>query len=536
VYSTRELALPGDLFRTLAALNHLGAFMFGCALVGLFLCYPQRLVKPRTLLWLPLVFGGWWLADAWQIAPDQDVGSRWPVMLELILAIFCAFLQWRKSRHEPADRAALRWLILSVVVGCGLFVFTTAGASMLGLFPPVSQGYSFGYFLIMYFGLALGVRRYRLFELDEWAYRILLWVAGALLVIGMDVLMIWMLGLRQDLSLGLALFVAGWLYFPVRQWLWRRWRGTRRFSFDAVLPALSQIAFAAVADAREQGWDHLLQEVYAPLTLHAEQPGGVNRVNRVSHVEVSADGLLLHVPACGRLAARRLHYADGGRRLFGAQDVEFMTSLCHLMNEADRGREAYERGVVQERSRIARDMHDDIGARLLTLTHRLRDPQEAELARAAIQDLRTTLGALEMQPKPLGDALADWRAEIESRCEAAAVVLHWQQAEDLSGYCLSARAKAMLERVLREAISNALRHAAARRIRVWQTLERDGLQLVIEDDGQATEAFLPEEGYGLASMQHRLDELGGRLQMTVAAAGHGLRLTVSLPLQSLDIS
>ena len=94
----------------------------------------------------------------------------------------------------------------------------------------------------------------------------------------------------------------------------------------------------------------------------------------------------------------------------------------------------------------------------------------------------------------------------------------------------------MLERVLREAISNALRHAAARRIRVWQTLERDGLQLVIEDDGQATEAFLPEEGYGLASMQHRLDELGGRLQMTVAAAGHGLRLTVSLPLQSLDIS
>src|SRR5690606_1790610 len=42
IYSTRELALPAALFRTLSAVNHLGALVFGMGMVGLFLCYPVR--------------------------------------------------------------------------------------------------------------------------------------------------------------------------------------------------------------------------------------------------------------------------------------------------------------------------------------------------------------------------------------------------------------------------------------------------------------------------------------------------------------
>ena len=44
-----------------------------------------------------------------------------------------------------------------------------------------------------------------------------------------------------------------------------------------------------------------------------------------------------------------------------------MTAVCELMNQADAGRNAHERGATEERRRIARDMHDDIGARLLML-------------------------------------------------------------------------------------------------------------------------------------------------------------------------
>ena len=186
IYSSRELALPGDLFRVLSSVNHAGALSFGCALGGLFLMYPKPFVRPRTLLWIPAVFGAWLVADVMRWAPDQNWGSRLPVLLQLLLAIAFGLLQWRRSRHQPLDRAALRWFALSSLVGCSLFVLTVYAPAMLGWFAPLPQAYAFGFFLFMYAGIALGLRRYRLFDLDEWAYRVLVWLAGAIAVVVMD--------------------------------------------------------------------------------------------------------------------------------------------------------------------------------------------------------------------------------------------------------------------------------------------------------------------------------------------------------------
>ena len=186
IYSSRELALPGDLFRVLSSVNHAGALSFGCALVGLFLMYPKPFVRPRTLLWIPAVFGAWLVADVMRWAPDQNWGSRLPGLLQLLLAIAFGLLQWRRSRHQPLDRAALRWFALSSLVGCSLFVLTVYAPAMLGWFAPLPQAYAFGFFLFMYAGIALGLRRYRLFDLDEWAYRVLVWLAGAIAVVVMD--------------------------------------------------------------------------------------------------------------------------------------------------------------------------------------------------------------------------------------------------------------------------------------------------------------------------------------------------------------
>ena len=109
--------------------------------------------------------GGFLAADQLRIAPDMDWGYRIPVMTEMALAIVLAGVQWHGTRGRPLERAALRWLMLSALVGCGLFVFTTAGHELFDLLPPLSQGYSFGFFLVMYAGIALGLRRYRLFQL-----------------------------------------------------------------------------------------------------------------------------------------------------------------------------------------------------------------------------------------------------------------------------------------------------------------------------------------------------------------------------------
>jgi hypothetical protein len=146
VYSTRELAIDGTVFRWLSSANHLGALGFGCGLVAIFLTHPRLLVRPRWLLALPLVFGLWLAADVWRWAPDQDWGARFPIMTEMLLAIVLAVVQWRRSKGQPAERAALRWLALSALVGCGMFVLMVVSVGVFGLFPPLEQGYAFGFF------------------------------------------------------------------------------------------------------------------------------------------------------------------------------------------------------------------------------------------------------------------------------------------------------------------------------------------------------------------------------------------------------
>lgn len=509
IYSSREIALSGETFRLLASLNHVGAFMFGCALMALFLTYPRKLIRPKNLLWLPIIFGAWLAADVFRWAPDQDWGSRIPPMLEMSLAIIFAIVQWRKSSSQPLDRAALRWFILSVVIGCGLFVFSIYGPGVLGFIPPLSQGYSFGFFLIMYAGIALGLRRFRLFDLDEWAYRIFLWLSGVVAVIVMDALLLYF-GLSQNISLSATLLLCGGLYFPFRQWLWQLIVSKQVPTFESVLPEISAITFTISADEQQARWEALLRRIFDPLEL---EKSPVNK--KVG--EVCEEGLGLRVPGCGKLSTYSLRYAGHGARLFSTRDAAFATSLSHLLEQVMSGRSSYDQGVAQERLRIGRDLHDNIGARLLKLIHHLRGTPNAEVARDAMKDLRTAIAALDVQPVPLLNALADWRAEAGGRCEAAGCQLRWQQPEQLPELILSSRTKASLESVMRELITNALKHAAPSCIKVDIDSEAGHLQMRVFNNGNIADPLTWQEGYGLRNLRGRMEELGGSLNIIFGA-------------------
>jgi len=525
VYGTRELALPAPDFFLLSTLNHFGAFLFGAALIGIFLSYPRQLVAPRHLLWAPALAMLVWLADSLRLAPDPDWGHRLPIMAEMLLAMALAMVQWRKSRRAPIDRAALRWFMLSTLVGCGLFVFLMVGGGVLGWIPPLAQGYAFGFFLIMYVGLALGLRRHRLFELDEWAWRVLLWVGGALAVFAFDAALILALRLDPAASLGLALLACGWLYFPARQWLWQRIGGRATASMHEITPDLVDIAFTASRREREARWEALLRRLYQPLEIAAVEAGP-------GHAHLDADGLSLSVPPAGGLRARVLRFPNQGRRLFSPRDVDFIEAVRQLLDHAEAGRDAYEQGASEERRRIARDMHDDVGARLLMLIHRAegRDGGEADvaaIARAAMRDLRTALTTLDTRPVPLADALADWRAETGERCEAAGVALDWRETGVTTGAVadatLSPRHKATFERALREAVTNALKHAGPRRLAVaFELIGTDAtpaLRLSVSDDGAAAPPERWREGRGLRGLRARMADIGGQLDLTAAPAG-----------------
>lgn len=523
VYSTRELAIDGTVFRWLSTANHTGALMFGCGLVAIFLTHPRLLVRPRWLLLLPLVFGIWQLADTFRWAADQDWGARIPIMTEMLLAIVLAVVQWRRSRGQPAERAALRWLALSALVGCGMFVLMVVSVGVFGLFPPLEQGYAFGFFLIMFFGLALGVGRYRLFELDEWAYRVLLWAAGVAVVVVIDAVLVLWLRWNATLSLGTTLLVCGALYFPARQWLWSRLVERGNASVDQMLPELVRIAFSASPVERERLWTAALQRLFNPLKSTADEAAAVSRPELVD------DGLALRLPACGGASARVLRYRDHGKRLFSGRDVEFTASLCMLMDQAAEGRDAHERGIREERVRVARDMHDDIGAKLLTLLH-IDDPQRQKpLLREAMTQLRSIVRGLAGQAQHFDDFMADLRHVSMERAQAAGVALQWQ-ADLEPAPELTARQQYQLRAALNEALSNALRHAQARSIDVtW--LQQDGaLAVTLTDDGQgmpAPAAGAPG-GLGMESIRTRMQEIGGAAAWHQPAAG-GTSVSLTLP-------
>lgn len=520
IYSSRELALPGELFRILSSVNHLGAIVFGCALAGLFLMYPRPLARPRTLLWFALVFGAWWLADALRWAPDQNWGSRLPIVLQMLLAIWLGWRQWRGSSRLPLDRAALRWFALSSLVSCSLFVLSVPVPSVLGLFAPLPQGYAFGFFLFMYMGIALGLRKYRLFELDEWALRIWLWLVGIVAVVAMDAALLY-LGLDQSISLGVTLLVCGGLYFPFRQWLWQRFFARRKARIEHLLPAISRIAFIANAEEQIAAWSTLLRQLFNPLEMTI-------RPHLITQTQVQEDGLLLQVPACNSLPAFQLRYAGHGARLFSTRDAQFVEALSLWMREVMSGRASYELGVVEERLRIGRDLHDNIGARLLKMIHQLRGTPTADVARDAMKDLRTAIAALDGHPVPLTDALADWRAEADARCETAGCRLTWQQAAQVPALELSSRTKAMLEAVFRELITNALKHATPNCITVVVDLAHNQLELAVVNDGVITSPSTWVDGYGLRNIRGRLGEIGGAL--SIEANERDVRLTIQVRL------
>jgi signal transduction histidine kinase len=139
----------------------------------------------------------------------------------------------------------------------------------------------------------------------------------------------------------------------------------------------------------------------------------------------------------------------------------------------------------QERKRIAADLHDDLGAKLLTIVHTSDNERISTLAREALEEMRLSVRGLTGKPVPLLNALGDWRAEFVLRLSQAGVDGSWHApADDDVPQLLSARAFVQTTRVLREAVSNIIKHSGASRCTVRCTIAEGDFQVVIQDNGK----------------------------------------------------
>ncbi len=520
VYSARELAIDGTMFRVLSAVNHAGAVGFGAAMIAMFLSYPKMLVLPAGLLVVPAIFVPWYLADILRWVPEPGLGQQAMIATAMAGIALLVAVQWWANRRDPRARAALRWLGLSVVIGAGAFVMVIVAPVLLGDFPALKQGYAFVFFLLIHAGLALGLRRYRLFELDEWAFRILFYTAAAMLLVLVDAGLILMLHLAPDLSLGLALLAVGFAYLPLRDLLWRRTVGRRELDDDELFHQVIDVAFDASAEARAARWRDLVRRLFDPLE---REPAPV----AVAEPAIRGDGLELVLPATADGEALALRYPWRGRGLFGPVHLRLARQLVALLGHAAASRDAYGRGVSTERARIARDLHDDVGARLLSGMHKPDLPATRETLREAIADIRTIVAGLSGDRLPFDQLAADLRHETARRLEAAGIALDWPL-PPMTDAVLDYDVARNLVSALREVVSNVIRHARATRLSV--VLEcRDGqVRAMFRDDGIGLDPAAPKAGNGLRNLSRRTALVGGSVSFPPAETGCAVALSIPL--------
>lgn len=211
------------------------------------------------------------------------------------------------------------------------------------------------------------------------------------------------------------------------------------------------------------------------------------------------------------------------RAALGAHDVQ--AARCTPAREGVIRAQA----AVQERERIYSDLHDDLGAKLLTLVYRAESPVQADLARAILQDLRDVVTRSRGTPGTLDDVLADIRAEAVQRLAAVGIGLDWDQPDDLPDPLLDIGHALHLHRIVREAISNTIRHAQARHLRIRVRAREGHLLLELTDDGSGVASEL-SLGSGMRNMRARAGELDGRIDWVEGTQG-GAKVLLRMPLE-----
>lgn len=295
------------------------------------------------------------------------------------------------------------------------------------------------------------------------------------------------------------------------------------------------------------GWDDVLAHPEVALQALICVLFFVAGLGFARKAEVGADGLMSWLAAGSILGAfARLNYfifpSLYSDWIFTG-DILRVSFYLLLFIGAAREIRSYQRlatetAVLEERRRIARDLHDGMAQELAYIASqtrrlaemaaefaddRLRIDHLAAAAERALDESRRAIAALTLPIyEPLHVALAHEAEEVAVRVGA-------QLDLDLDPTIeVDPATRETLLRIAREAVANAARHGQAAHVSVQLTNGR-GLRLRVTDDGTGFDPVEGEQaGFGLKSMQARVKALGGDFTL-VSNPGHGTQIEVVLP-------
>lgn len=529
VYINRELVIAPNQFKVLSGLNHLGNYLFLSSSAVVVCYYPNKIAKiPFVFINYAVMIGV--LLNEYLQMYELPIHTFYLFPLFVIPALggFFGYRQWQIHANNPVVRASMRWFLLTLLL-CISTVLALYFVPTLFQESPLMPAWGAQVMVLMiYIGLVLGVIQYRLFDVEKWWFNCWTWFFSGCALIAMDMLLIYLFNMTPLQSISIAVLLIAWLYFPVRQWLWSKTLHPQCINIENFFPLITESYISSPSIRHfETSWPDLLVQIYRPLSvkLHA---------NSVDVVSLEHQGLSIILPSLNNLQHIELYGLQRGGKLFSMQDVHFIESALVHARRCISWKSMREEGAKQERERIRRDLHDDVGALLLTLVHKAESDENAQLARNALKGVRDSIYSLGYDNfSTLNDSLCEWHVEIKQRTSAADIGLQWHINELSCDYSLSPRQRINLERILREAITNILKHAQAQAISFGINENRNKLQILITDDGNSSDYTQWQANTGLYSLQTRAQEIGAELLWTSfnnsTALDGGTMLTITLP-------
>lgn len=509
VETALEFGLPAPFARLDMPVRMAFDLFTAAAMVNAACLHPRRLPGSGWIallgwgLALALVggFAAGWLTDAWWWTQGSVIGLS-------LVAI--GLLSWSYQIEPHPFAIVLRrfmivtvatWTLLTVALACadrvpglphnsadiGSMIWYVFLASLLILVPFLAKSHNF-------------IREFSLLA------------AISTVAISLDLLFIAVFSLGQFASLTLALFVSLAVYTGVRHWVLNQQRGSSVITTERMFEQLYRIAREVEAQPERTPalLSQLLADLFEPLEVDVVE-------RRSSKTRVAGDGssMLVPVPPLSGDTTPRgavmIRFAQRGRRLFTSEDARLTERIVEQLRRAVHFDKAVEQGRGEERLRLAQDLHDDIGARLLTLMYKAQSPEMEDYVRHTLQDLKTLTRGLAASNHRLSHAAAEWKSDLSHRLTAAHVDLKWSFVFD-EDILLTVVHWSALTRVMRELVSNVIAHSQAQQLEIDFRLEADRIELTINDDGVGRNPRAWSHGLGLGGVRKRVKQLGGEVE------------------------
>ena len=558
---------PAELVELFPAVEWIAPTLFLICFFLLFYLFPDGRFFPKWVGLLGVAVTGISILIFRQLATILNLSEEagwllfvFSIFLFALIGLISQAIKWRKATVVEKQQTRL------VLFALGLLIALPFIQSIIGLLvgdDPLLHFLSLHLFLIgatlIPITIGISVLRFRLWQMDVLLNRTLVYGGATAVILLLYVFVVGATGalFREDSNLLVAVLMTGFvavLFEPLRRWLQssvnRLMYGQRDDPMTVIAALGKQLEQTAVPSETLPSFvETIAKTLKLPYVAVAHKRGDEFHVVAATGVVREAGcqtfplvyqsqsiGQLLVAP---RSASEPFNQAELRLLRNIARQLGTAVYATQLTTDLQHSREQLVTAREEERRRLRRELHDDLGPQLATLSLKL-DAARNQLAnnpeagnvlfdelkyglQSALNDIRRV--AHDLRPPALdqlGLLSAIREVAAQNSVNGLAIVV---EAPDVLP-ALAAAVEVATYRIIVEAITNCVRHAQAKVCKVSLALETD-LKLEIRDNGCGLPAQFPA-GVGLASMQERTAELGGSFQIE-SAVGAGTAIIVHLP-------